>query len=88
MSTAHSRRARILSKVPLSDAASLAVALRPLMAELRALAEDATADPSKRIHARAFLRQALLRSFREVESHLDVAAALAPSEPAPEGRSS
>ncbi|MRG92542.1 hypothetical protein [Polyangium spumosum] len=69
-------RERLRAPVETTDPAALAVyagALRPVVASLRALVEDATAAPSQRVHARAFLRREILRGIRELEARLDAA---------------
>jgi len=69
-------RARIRTAIQTSDPAALAAyanALRPVVASLRALVEDATAEPSKRVHARSFLRREALKSLREIETRIEVA---------------
>jgi hypothetical protein len=69
-------RERIRAAVETSDPAALAAyagLLRPVVASLRTLAEDATAAPSKRVHARAFLRRELLKGIRELEARIDAA---------------
>jgi hypothetical protein len=63
--------------VQTTDPAALAVyasELRPVVAKLRVLAEDATARPSQRIHSRALLRKGILRGIRELEARIDAAA--------------
>ncbi|MRG93883.1 hypothetical protein [Polyangium spumosum] len=70
-------RARLRAPVETTDPAALAAyagELRPVVANLRALAEDATAAPSQRVHARAYLRRELLRGIRELEARIDTAA--------------
>ncbi|MRG97129.1 hypothetical protein [Polyangium spumosum] len=70
-------RERIRAAVQTTDPAALATyasLLRPVVASLRALAEDATAAPSKRVHARAYLRREMLRGIRELEARIDAAA--------------
>lgn len=70
-------RERIRAAVQTTDPAALtayAGTLRPVVAGLRTLVEDATAAPSKRVHARAFLRREILRGIRELEARLDAAA--------------
>ncbi len=77
-------RTRLRASVVTTDPFALAAyanALRPVVASLRTLTEDATAEPSKRVHSRAFLRREILRGIRELETRID-AAAPAPS-PAP-----
>jgi len=72
-------RARLRAPVETTDPAALAAyagELRPVVASLRALAEDATAAPSQRVHARAFLRRELLRGIRELEARIDAAASV------------
>ena len=69
-------RARLRAPVETTDPAGLAAyasELRPVVASLRAMAEDATARPSQRIHDRAFLRRGMLKSLRELEARIDVA---------------
>lgn len=69
-------RERIRAAVQTSDPAALAAyaeLLRPVIANLRALVEDATATPSKRIHSRVFLRHEALKRLRELEVRIDVA---------------
>ena len=41
-----------------------------MVADLRALAEDATAVPTQRVHSRLYLRRGLLKSLRELEARL------------------
>lgn len=69
----HQKKLRIQALVQTADLATYAAELRPFVAELRALAEDATAAPSIRVHSRAHLRKHLLRKLREVEARLDAA---------------
>ena len=67
---------REAAAVQTTDPAALATyakGLRAAVATIRALAEDATLPPSKRVHARAFLRDGMLKAIREVETRLDVA---------------
>ncbi|MDC0747358.1 hypothetical protein [Polyangium mundeleinium] len=74
-------RERVRATVHTTDPAALAAyagALRPVVASLRTLVEDATAAPSKRVHARAFLRREILRGIRELEARIDAAAPPAP----------
>ncbi|MDC0746017.1 hypothetical protein [Polyangium mundeleinium] len=69
-------RERVRAAVQTTDPAALAAyagALRPVVASLRTLAEDATAEPSKRVHARAFLRREILKGIRELEARIDAA---------------
>ncbi|HRI68839.1 MAG TPA: hypothetical protein PK156_31635 [Polyangium sp.] len=40
---------------------------------IRTLAEDATAAPSKRVHARSYLRREILKGLREIETRIEVA---------------
>ncbi|MRG95765.1 hypothetical protein [Polyangium spumosum] len=75
-------RERLRAPVETTDPAALAAyagELRPVVASLRALAEDATAAPSQRVHARSFLRRELLRGIRELEARIDAAAPVAPA---------
>lgn len=70
-------RERLRAPVETSDPAALAMyagALRPVVASLRALAEDATAAPSQRVHSRAYLRRDMLKRIREIEARIDAAA--------------
>jgi hypothetical protein len=53
--------------------ARYAAELRPVVVELRALAEDATLPAAKRVHSRAYLRDGMLKALRVVETRLDVA---------------
>jgi hypothetical protein len=69
-------RLRLRAPVPTTDPAGLAAyagELRPLVAKLRALALDATARPSQRVHVRALLRRDMLKGLRELEARLDAA---------------
>ena len=73
-------RERIRAAVQTTDPAALAAyaeALRPVVAGLRVLIEDATAEPSKRIHARTFLRDNMLKKIRELEARIEAATAAA-----------
>ena len=70
-------RERIRAAVQTTDPAALAAfagTLRPVVTNLRTLVEDATAAPSKRVHARAFLRREMLKGLRELEARIDAAA--------------
>jgi hypothetical protein len=70
-------REHIRATVQTTDPAALAAyagALRPVVANLRTLVEDATTESSKRVHARTFLRRELLRGIRELEARIDAAA--------------
>lgn len=70
-------RERIRAAVQTTDPAAMAAyagALRPVVTNLRTLVEDATAEPSKRVHARSFLRREILRGIRELEARIEVAA--------------
>jgi hypothetical protein len=69
-------RERLRRPVETTDPAALASyagELRPVVTSLRALAEDATAPTSKRVHSRAFLRGGMLRGLRQLEARIDVA---------------
>lgn len=64
-------RERIRAAVQTTDPAALAAyaeLLRPVVTNLRALVEDATAEPSKRVHARSFLRREILKGLRAIIS--------------------
>ena len=66
-------RERIRAAVQTTDPAALAAyaeQLRPVVASLRALVEDATAEPSKRVHARTYLRENMLKKIRELEARI------------------
>lgn len=72
-------RERIRAAVQTTDPAALAAyaeLLRPVVANVRALAEDATATPSQRVRSRVFLRREILRSIRELEARIEVAASV------------
>jgi len=74
-------RERIRAVVQTTDPAALAAyaeALRPVVAALRTLAEDATAEPSKRVHARTYLRENMLKKIRELEARIVAAGASTP----------
>ena len=69
-------RERIRAAVQTTDPAALAAyarLLRPVVTNLRALVEDATATPDERVHSRVFLRRETLKSIRELEARIDVA---------------
>jgi len=53
--------------------ATYAELLRPVVVNLRALVEDATAPPSDRLHLRVFLRREALKKLRELEARIEVA---------------
>jgi hypothetical protein len=77
-------RERLRAPVETTDPAGLAryaAELRPIMVELRALAEDATLPAGKRVYSRAYLRDGILKGLRALEARLDAAAP--PSSPAP-----
>lgn len=77
-------RERLRRPVQTTDPATLAAyagELRPVVAKLRTLAEDATARPAQRVHSRAFLRGGLLKGIRELEARLDAAAPPPSGEP-------
>ncbi len=70
-------REALRAPVETTDPAALAAyanELRPVVASLRTLAEDATVRPSKRVHSRAFLRSEMLKAVRVLEARLDAAA--------------
>lgn len=69
-------RERIRSAIQTTDPAALAAyanLLRPVVASVRALAEDATATPDQRVHSRVFLRREILKGLRELETRIEVA---------------
>jgi hypothetical protein len=69
-------RERIRAAVQTTDPAALATyaeLLRPIVANVRALAEDATATPDQRVHSRVFLRREILKGLRELETRIEVA---------------
>lgn len=69
-------RARIRAAIQTSDPAALAAyaeLLRPVVTNVRALVEDATAAPDKRVHSRVFLRREILKGLREIETRIEVA---------------
>lgn len=69
-------RERIRAAVQTSDPAALAAyaeLLRPVVMNVRALVEDATAAPDKRVHSRVFLRREILKGLREIETRIEVA---------------
>ena len=71
-------RERLRAAVQTTDPAALAAyasELRPLVVNLRALAEDATARPAQRVHGRAFLRRSMLKNLRAIEARIDAATA-------------
>lgn len=71
-------RERTRAAIQTSDPAALAAyadLLRPVVTNLRALAEDATATPDKRVHSRVFLRREILKGLREIEARIDAAGA-------------
>lgn len=75
-------RERIRAAVETTDPAAMAAyagELRPVVTNLRTLIEDATAEPSKRVHARPYLRRELLKSIRELEARIEAAAPSAPA---------
>ena len=78
------RHARIT--VATADPAGLAAyvaTLRPIVASLRALTEDATAAPEARVYDRLYLRRFILKDIRELEARLDAASPAAPDDGAP-----
>jgi hypothetical protein len=67
---------RLRAPVVTTDPAALAAyagELRPVVASLRAPAEDATARPSLRIHSRALLRRDMMKNLRALEARIDAA---------------
>jgi hypothetical protein len=69
-------RLRLRTPVQTTDPAALdayAGELRPVVASLRALAEDATAPADKRVHSRVHLRSSMLKGLRELEARVDAA---------------
>jgi hypothetical protein len=48
------------------DVGPFAAALRPVVATLRKLTEEATGRPSVRVHSRTHLRRGILRALREL----------------------
>lgn len=70
-------RERIRASVVTTDPAALAAyaeLLRPVVASIRTLVEDATSAPDKRVHSRVFLRREILKALREIETRIEVAA--------------
>lgn len=70
-------RERIRAPVDTTDAGALvgwAYSLRPLLVDLRELAEDATAPPAQRVCSRLYLRKQLLRALRELDARIAVVA--------------
>jgi hypothetical protein len=68
-------REALRAPVETTDPAALAAyadSLRPVMATLRELAEDATAK--RPVFAREYLREEMLKALRVVEARLDAAA--------------
>ncbi len=74
------RRRKLAAPIfPTSEAlAAWLSAVGPLVREIRALAEDATAPDAQRVHARPRLRREVLRRLRELEARLRSLAAGAP----------
>ena len=69
-------RDRIRSAIQTTDPAALAAyaeLLRPVVTNLRALVEDATATPGDRLHSRVFLRREALKRLRELEARIEAA---------------
>ena len=69
-------RERIRAAVETTDPGALAAyaaLLRPVVANLRSLAEDATAPPGDRVHSRVYLRREILKGLREIETRIQVA---------------
>jgi hypothetical protein len=74
-------RERIRAAVQTTDPVALAAyagELRPIVADLRALAEDATAPPGERVHSRPFLRRDILKKLRALEAWINAAAPISP----------
>jgi hypothetical protein len=72
-------RERLRAAVQTTDPAALAAyadLLRPVVTNLRALVEEATATPSDRLHSRIFLRREALKRLRELEARINAAAKL------------
>lgn len=69
-------RERIRAAVETTDPAALAAyaaLLRPVVASIRTLVEDATSAPDKRVHSRVYLRREILKGLREIETRIEVA---------------
>lgn len=83
-------RVRLRAPVQTTDPAALAAyvgELRPVLAKLRALADDATVRPAQRVHSRAILRGGSFRGIRELEARFDAPAHPPDTEPStPAGR--
>ncbi len=75
-----SRRERLAAAVETTDPAALAAlvtyanGLRPFVAALRALAEDATAPAGKRVHSRTYLRAEVFTALRVLEMRINAVA--------------
>jgi hypothetical protein len=82
MSHRNRANAHTRANVPI-ELTAYASALRPLVAQIRKLADDATAAPGERVHTRGYLRGKVLRALRELEVHLDAAAPREPAGDAP-----
>jgi hypothetical protein len=64
--------------------AAYAAGLRPFVARLRALAEDATVQrEGEQVYSRAFLRRRMLRNLRVLEARIALAAGPEPAAPEP-----
>jgi hypothetical protein len=70
----HNRaNAYLRANVP-TDLAAYAAALRPAVATLRRLADEATARPSVRVYTRTHVRRGILRALRELETRIEAVA--------------
>ncbi len=67
------RKAAAIHTTDPAALAAYAQGLRPAVTKLRALAEDAIMPRGTRVHSRAFLRDGILRTLREIDVRLNVA---------------
>ena len=80
-------REHVQALVETGSLAAYAAELRPIVATLRTLADDATAHREQRVHSRALLRRGLMKSLRQIEARIDAAAPPAPEHGDPAGLS-
>jgi hypothetical protein len=77
VSGAAKERARLRVPIDRADPQAMTAwihGLRPLVADIRGLAEEATLPPAHRRYARVFLRRRLLRAVLAMEARLEAVA--------------
>ena len=88
MSRARKQRARMRLPVDRTDPEAItawAHAVRPIVVDIRGLAEEATLPPAERRYTRLFLRRRILKAILDLDARLDAVAVPIAQAPASAG---